>query len=65
MAGLTEEGRAVIVVFLDFGQTFSPVFSLTLNTHLHKSLPESEDLQVETEKRGDNSVNKAAISCLC
>lgn len=64
MAGLLEAGKAVINVYLDFGKTFSTVSSLTLNTQLHKSLPDSEDLQVEAEKCCDNSVNKAEISCL-
>lgn len=35
-----------------------------IDTQLHKSLSDSEDLQVEAEKYCYNSVNKAEISCL-
>lgn len=64
MAGLMEGGRALIIIYLDFGKISSTVSSLTHNTRLHKSLPGSEDLQVEAEKCCDDSVNKAEISCL-
>lgn len=60
MAGLVGAGKAVITAYPDFSKTFSTVSSLTLNTQLHKSLSDSEDLQVEAEKCCDNTVNNAA-----